>query len=344
MTKGSRSTSASTAAEGTDATSQEGETGLQVGRDVLRIEAEALVGLGERFDEEAFRRAVNLLLDCSGRVICMGMGKSGVIGKKLAGTLASTGSPSFFLHPAEAGHGDLGMVVDGDVVVALSYSGETAEILALLPRIKRLGVPLIALVGDTSSALAREGDVVLDVGVEEEACPLGLAPTASTTAALAMGDALAMAVLTERGFGAEEFAAVHPKGRLGRQLLRVRQVMHTGEELPRVHPGDRLDTVVEEMSRKRLGMTSVVDDEDRLVGVITDGDLRRLIRRSGVSPDCSARDCMTPDPVCISADALATEALRLLEEGAITSLLVVDDGGKLRGVVHLHDLWRTEMI
>lgn len=320
------------------------EETLSLAADVLRIEAEALLRLSERLDREAFGAALDELLQCRGRIICMGMGKSGVIGKKLAGTLASTGSPAFFLHPAEAGHGDLGMVVDGDVVIAVSYSGETGEILALMPRLKRLGVPMIALVGDTESSLSREADVALDVGVEEEACPLGLAPTASTTAALAMGDALAMALLRERGFGADDFAAVHPKGRLGRRLLRVRQAMHKGGEIPQVNPDDSLDAVVAEMSAKGLGMTSVVDDAGRLIGIITDGDLRRLIERSGVGPGCTAADCMTPDPICVAGDALATEALRYMEENAITSLLVVDGDRRVEGVVHLHDLWRTEMI
>lgn len=317
---------------------------LEIAQDVLRIESSAIEEVANRFASDAVDRVLDLMLGCAGRIICTGMGKSGIIGKKLAGTLASTGSPSFFLHPAEAGHGDLGMVVDGDVVIAISTSGETAEVLSLLPRIRRLGVPLIALVGKSDSTLAREADVSVDIGVEEEACPLGLAPTASTTAALAMGDALAMALLNERGFDADDFAAVHPRGRLGRELLRVRHAMHVGEEVPRVREDDGLHSVVEEMSAKQLGMTSVVDDEGRLVGIITDGDLRRLIERGGVEAGCTAGDCMTEGPICISSDELATEALRIMEERKITSLLVAGEDRRVQGVVHLHDLWRTELI
>ncbi|MFQ5744251.1 MAG: SIS domain-containing protein [Acidobacteriota bacterium] len=317
---------------------------LEFARQVLRIEARALSGLAERFDEEVFDRALQLLLDCRGRVVCCGMGKSGIIGKKVAGTLASTGSPAFFLHPAEAGHGDLGMVVEGDVVIAISHSGETKEVVAMLPSIKRLAVPLIALVGELDSTLAGEADVALYVGVEEEACPLGLVPTASTTAALAMGDALAMALLLERGFSAEDLAAVHPRGGIGRRLLRVRHVLHTGSELPRIEVSATIEEVVNEISRKGLGMTSVVNEDGRLVGVVTDGDLRRLLGKGARALEGRVSDYMTPGPICVDADALATEALRMLEEKKITSLLVVDEDGRPEGVVHLHDLWRTEMI
>lgn len=318
---------------------------LELAREVLRIEARALARLADRFDADAFDRALDILLGCAGRVVVSGMGKSGVIARKLAGTLASTGSPALFLHPAEAGHGDLGMIVEGDVLVAISQSGDTQEVVALLPAIKRLGVPLIAVVGDTSSTLAREADVTLDAAVEQEACPLGLIPTASTTAALAVCDALAMALLQERGFSADDLAAHHPRGNLGRQLLRVHHVMHSAEDMPVVTASDALHEVLQEMSAKGFGMTLVVDDDGRLDGVITDGDLRRLLQDEGAAGlDRSAADWMTREPVCIDAAALATEALRLLEQSRITSLPVVDGDRRPQGVVHLHDLWRTEMI
>lgn len=321
------------------------EGALELAREVLRIEAGALAQLAERFDAEPFGRALDILLGCRGRVVVSGMGKSGIIARKLAGTLASTGSPALFLHPAEAGHGDLGMLIEGDVLVAISQSGDTQEVVALLPSIKRLGVPLIAVVGDTSSTLAREADVTLDATVEKEACPLGLIPTASTTAALAVGDALAMALLEERGFSADDLAVHHPRGNLGRQLLRVHHVMHTAEGIPSVPTGASIGEVLAEMSAKALGMTIVVDGDGRLQGVITDGDLRRLIEEVGAAAmERVAGDWMTTDPVCVRADALATEALRLLEQSRITSLPVTDEDGRPQGVVHLHDLWRTEMI
>jgi arabinose-5-phosphate isomerase len=318
---------------------------LELAREVLRIEALALAQLAERFEPEAFDRALDLLLGCSGRVVVSGMGKSGIIARKLAGTLASTGSPALFLHPAEAGHGDLGMLVEGDVLIAISQSGNTNEVVAMLPTIKRLGVPLIAIVGAEGSTLAREADVVINAAVEQEACPLGLVPTASTTAALAVGDALAMSLLEERGFSADDLAANHPRGSLGRQLLRVAHVMHTGAEMPLVAEDAMMAEVLGEMSAKGLGMTTVTGAGGRLVGVITDGDLRRLLEARGEAALGSrAGDWMTPEPVCIRADALATEALRRLEESKITSLPVVDDEHRPEGVVHLHDLWRTEMI
>lgn len=318
---------------------------LEVAREVIETEARALTSLAERFDTEAFDRALDLILACTGRVVCVGMGKSGIIAKKLAGTLASTGSPAFFLHPADAGHGDLGMVVEGDVVIALSYSGETRELLTLLPAVKRLGLRLVALVGDPESTLAREADVVLRADIEAEACPLGLAPTASTTAALAMGDALAMALLEERGFSVDDFVATHPRGSLARELLRVKDVMHVAPEVPRVRADAPLTQVVAEMSRKGFGMTSVVDADGQLQGIITDGDLRRLLENTGgMADDAVAADAMTGDPVCVEKTALATEALRLMESRRITSLLVVDADRRPEAVVHLHDLWRTEMI
>jgi len=318
---------------------------LELAREVLRIEATALKSLADRFDGAAFDRALDILLGCGGRVVVSGMGKSGIIARKLAGTLASTGSPALFLHPAEAGHGDLGMLIEGDVLIAVSQSGDTKEVVALLPSVKRLGVPLIAIVGSTASTLGREADVTLDAGVEKEACPLGLIPTASTTAALAVGDALAMALLEERGFSADDLAVHHPRGNLGRQLLRVHHVMHTADDIPSVPADAGIREVLAEMSAKGLGMTLVVDADGCLEGVITDGDLRRLVEQSGESAlERSASDWMTRDPVCTGAEALATEALRLLEESRITSLPVIDGERRPQGVVHLHDLWRTEMI
>lgn len=320
------------------------EEALDVARQVLRIEAATISDLARDFDAEAFDDALEAMLRCKGRIVCMGMGKSGIIAKKIAGTLASTGSPALFLHPAEAGHGDLGMLTDGDLVIALSHSGETAEVIALLPAIRRLDVRLIALVGDRESTVAREADVVLHVGVEEEACPLRLAPTASTTAALALGDALAMALLHERGFGVDEFAAMHPRGSLGRKLLRVRAVMHRGADVPAVGPTATLREVARVMTSKRLGMTAVVDTDGKVLGIVTDGDVRRLVEGDLEPRSQRAEAFMTREPAVISGDALATEALRELEARKITSLLVVDSGHRLEGVVHLHDLWRTEMI
>ncbi len=329
------------AAERTDTARR--RAGLEMAREVLQTEAQALQKLAERLDEEALGQALDRLRACDARIVCSGMGKSGIIARKLAATLASTGSPAFFLHPAEAGHGDLGMLVDGDVFFALSHSGDTGEIVALLPAIRRLKVELIAMVGDIDSTIAREADVVLHVDVDVEACPLGLAPTASTTAALALGDALAMALLKERGFGAEEFARFHPKGSLGRRLLRVRTVMHTGDQVPRVGETASLAEAIEQMTAKGLGMTLVESVDGKFAGIITDGDIRRLAQ-SGIDTDQSARSCMTPDPVFVAADALATEALRLLEESRITVLIVDDGDRRALGVVHLHDLWRTQMV
>ena len=323
---------------------------LDEAREVLEVEARAILALGERLDS-SFERAVDLLAACQGRIVTTGMGKSGIIARKLAATFASTGSPALFLHPAEAAHGDLGNVVEGDVVVALSHSGETGEIARLVEIIKRLGVPLVVLTGGRTSTLAGHADVVLDVAVEAEACPLGLAPTASTTAALAMGDALAMSLLRRKGFRPEDFAAVHPGGRLGARLRLVSDVMHTGNAIPRVAPDVLLPEVVSVMSNGRLGIAVVVDAEEKLAGVLTDGDLRRLLQ--GQAPggndasdilSLAAGDCMTRQPRTIGPRALASEALRLLEEHRITSLVVTDAQRRPLGVVHLHDLWRTELI
>ena len=316
---------------------------LETARKVLEIEARALGELVHRLDA-GFVRAVEILLACQGRVVVTGMGKSGIVGQKISATLSSTGTPSFFLHPAEALHGDLGRLVRHDVLVALSYSGETEELLRLLDTVKRLGIPLISLTGSLQSTLAQASDVVIDVGIREEACPLGLAPTASTTAMLAMGDALAMALLERRGFNEEDYAALHPGGELGVKLRRVENVMHTGEQVPRVLPETPMPGVIYEMSKKGLGHTAVVDSSNRLLGVVSDGDLRRFLEREGNRAlSLTAADCMTRSPVTIGRSELATKALNLMETRKITSLLVVDSAGALEGVVHIHDLWATQM-
>lgn len=314
-----------------------------VARKVLETESAAIRALISRLDE-SFDRAVELLASCTGRVVATGMGKSGIICRKIAATLASTGTPALFLHPAEAIHGDLGMLVSGDVVLALSNSGETGELVQLLETIKRLGLPLICMVGNPNSTLARSGDVVLDVGVNQEACPFGLAPTASTTAALALGDALAIALAQKKGFRMEDFARLHPGGKLGKRLARVSELMHTGDQIPKVPVDSRMDEVIYEMSRKGLGVTSVVETGDRLVGVISDGDLRRLLQREREQVlSRSAGQCMTRNPQTIAPDELATRALNIMEQRKITSLMVTDASGRIIGIVHLHDLWGTEM-
>jgi arabinose-5-phosphate isomerase len=316
---------------------------LETARKVLEIEAKALSDLLARLDQ-SFVRAVDILLNCRGRVVVAGMGKSGLIGQKISATFSSTGTPSFFLHPAEALHGDLGRLVQNDVLMALSYSGETEELLRLLDCVKRLAIPLITLTGKSHSTLAQASDAVIDVGIRQEACPLGLAPTASTTAMLAMGDALAMALLEKRGFKEEDYAALHPAGGLGVRLRRVESLMHTGEQAPAVRPETPLTDVIYEISKKGLGHAAVVADGNLLVGVISDGDLRRFFQREGNRAlSLVAADCMTREPVTIGRKELATRALNLMETRKITSLLVVDGEGKLEGVVHVHDLWRTEM-
>lgn len=312
-------------------------------RKVLETEANAVRALVERLDER-FDRAIDLLLTCRGRVILTGMGKSGVICQKIAATLASTGTPAFFLHPAEAAHGDLGVIQGDDVVVALSYSGETDEILNLIETIRRLGAKLIAMTGAPRSALALAADVALDCSVTEEACPMNLVPTASTTAALAMGDALAMVLLREKGFRQEDFASLHPGGRIGKRLTRVDSLMHTGKHCPTVSAGTGMRDVFYEMSSKGLGMTCVVDGGDALLGIITDGDLRRHMERGGDIRALTAADVMTRGPVSIPPGTLAAEALNIMENRKITSIVVVDgDPRRVVGVVHVHDLWGTEM-
>jgi len=312
-------------------------------RKVLEIEAAAILALLPRLDER-FDRAVDLLRGCQGRVILTGMGKSGIICRKIAATLASTGTPAFFLHPAEAIHGDLGVIQTNDVVVALSYSGETGEILRLLETIRRLGARLIAITGMPASTLAQAADVALDCSVTEEACPLNLVPTASTTAALAIGDALAMTLLAAKGFRVEDFASLHPGGKLGKRLMRVESLMHGGAHCPSVRADTRMRDVIYEMSRKGLGMTCVLDGAETLLGIITDGDLRRHMDRAANILELAAADVMTRGAVSIPPSTLAVEALNVMEQRKITSIVVVDpQSQRVAGVVHLHDLWRTEM-
>lgn len=312
---------------------------------VLRVEADAVLRMAERLGGE-FERAAEILNQCRGRVIVTGMGKSGLVGKKIAATLASTGTPAFFLHPAEACHGDLGTVTGEDVILAISNSGETEEIIGLIPYLKRFDVKLISMTGKGVSTLSRASDVTLDIGVREEACPMGIVPTASTTAALAMGDALAVVLLTMKGFREEDFAAFHPKGSLGKKLLiRVSDLMHSGEGVPMVRPETPMTETVIEMSSKRLGVTTVVDEGGRLKGVITDGDLRRGIEKwSNKFFEMKAEEVMIKDPKTIQADALAAKALAVMERHSITSLVVPDGDGRLMGIIHLHDILRQGIV
>jgi arabinose-5-phosphate isomerase len=311
---------------------------------VLRLEADAILGLIPKLDE-SFERAVALLRGCTGRVIVTGMGKSGLIGRKIAATLASTGTPAYFLHPAEGVHGDLGMVARGDVVIALSNSGETDEVLAILPLLKRLGVPIVLLTGNPGSALARQCEVVLDVGVPEEACPMNLAPTSSTTAALAAGDALTLALLELRGLRPEDYAALHPRGALGwRSLFKVADLMLTGDAIPIVPDTTPLRGVIVEMTQKRKGMTTVVDREGRLLGVITDGDLRRLHLRGDSIEDLTAGQVANREPKVIGSEDLAAKALEVMETWQITSLVIVDQARRPVGLIHLHDVLRAKIV
>jgi arabinose-5-phosphate isomerase len=325
-----------------------------IGENVVRIEAEALRTLADRIASpmaDGFSRAVELLFSCGGRVVVTGMGKSGIIARKIAATLSSTGTPSLFMHPVEAVHGDLGMVVADDVVIALSYSGETEEILRLLATIKRLRVPLITMTGDSLcngaqklSTLAAAADVALDCSIAKEACLLGLAPTASTTTMLALGDALAVTISEKRGFRAEDFADLHPGGKLGKKLARVDSLMHSGDALPCVAPSTKMPDVIYEMSRKKLGLAAVVEN-GKLAGVFSDGDLRRLLEHRGKDAlDLTVGDCMTREPKVIGPNEFAATALAIMEEKKITSLAVVDADRRLLGIVHLHDLWGTEMV
>jgi arabinose-5-phosphate isomerase len=315
---------------------------------VLTIEAKAVAALVDRIDDR-FVKAVNLVLKCRGRVVVTGMGKSGLIGKKIAATLASTGTPALFLHPAEGIHGDLGMVTRGDTVIALSNSGETEEIERMLPSLKRLGIKIIAFTGNPESTLAKNSDVVIDVGVEEEACPLGLAPTASTTATLAMGDALAVVLLEQRGFKEEDFACFHPGGALGKKLLlRVRDLMHTGDAIPLVSEETVIKDAIYEISSKKMGITAVLNAEGRLVGVISDGDLRRWMEKTEKSGENlltkKAKDIMTRKPKVSNKDSLAAEAVAVMEKNSITCLIVSDNDARPEGVIHLHDLLKAGVV
>jgi arabinose-5-phosphate isomerase len=319
-------------------------TALDLARQVLAIEAKAVEALITRLDGE-FIRALRLILHCRGRVVVSGMGKSGHIARKIASTMASTGTPAFFVHPGEASHGDLGMITDHDVLIALSNSGESPELLTILPIIKRRGAKLIAMTGNPASSMAREADVHLDASVAQEACPLGLAPTASTTAALALGDALAIALLDARGFGAEDFARSHPGGALGRRLLvHVGDLMHSGDALPKVPDTALLTEALLEMSRKGLGMTAIVDDADHLLGLFTDGDLRRALDKTLDIRAAKVAEVMTRNPRAINPDKLAAEAVQMMEQYKINGLLVVDANGHLVGALNMHDLLRAGVV
>ncbi len=328
---------------------------IQIARRVLDIEAEAVAGLSERLGDE-FTRAVEIILSATGKVIVTGIGKSGIICKKIASTLSSTGTPAFFLHPSEGVHGDIGMLMRNDVIIAVSNSGETDELVKILPIVKRMGIKMIAMTGDIKSTLARAGDVALDVGISEEACPLGLAPTASTTACLAMGDAIAVALLERRGFQKEDFALLHPAGTLGRGLLKVADLMHKGEEIPLVRMDANMKDAILEMTAKRLGITGVVDESRRLVGIITDGDLRRALEVKGNILDSTIADVMTRRPKVIGNDLLAEAAMKKMEEHSITALFITDTaipdssvqkgevGGEVVGIIHLHDLLKAGVV
>jgi arabinose-5-phosphate isomerase len=321
---------------------------IEQAKKVLRIEADAIASLIDRIDEN-FDRAVDLIMNCKGRVVVTGMGKSGHIGNKIAATLASTGTPALFLHPAEGIHGDLGMVTKGDLVIALSNSGETEELSRMLPSLKRIGIKIIALTGNLDSTLARNSDVVVYVGVKEEACPLGLAPTASTTATLAMGDALAVVLLNRRGFREEDFACFHPGGSLGKRLLlRVRDIMHTGDAIPKVSVDTLIKDAIYEISSKKMGVTAVLDPAGSLLGVISDGDLRRWMERTEKTGENllvkKAGDIMTHDPKVIAKEALAAEAMAIMENSSITCLMILDADRRPEGVIHLHDLLKAGVV
>lgn len=317
---------------------------LALAREVLHTEADAIVALSDRLGDD-FLAALELILQCSGRVVVTGIGKSGHVGNKIAATLASTGTPSFFMHPAEAAHGDLGMLTEQDVLLALSNSGESAEVVALLPAIKRRGIPIIAMTGRPQSTLGREATVHLDAAVEKEACTLGLAPTTSTTAALALGDALAVTLLDARNFKPEDFALSHPGGSLGRRLLvHISDLMHSGDTLPRVPSGSSLKEALLEMTRKGLGMTAVVDDADNLIGIFTDGDLRRTLDQTLDLAGLTIDDVMTRNPRTIAANLLAVEAVKEMERRKINGLLVVDPHGRLAGALNMHDLLKAGVV
>ncbi|BCB95219.1 D-arabinose 5-phosphate isomerase [Dissulfurispira thermophila] len=318
---------------------------LDIAKRVLTIEAEAVSALTEKLNSD-FERAVEIIFNSKGRVVVTGMGKSGLVGKKIAATLASTGTPAFFLHPAEASHGDLGMVTSDDIIVAISNSGETEELVGLIPFLKRFNVSLISLTGNPNSTISKAADVTLDVSVKEEACPMGIVPTASTTATMAMGDALAVALLIKRGFKEEDFAFFHPGGSLGKKLfIKVKDLMHTGDALPLISPDISMIEATVEISSKRLGVTIVADNNRKILGVITDGDLRRGIEKWGKAFfDMKARDVMTKNPKTITEDELAVKALSIMQKHSITSLLVPDDNDRAIGVIHLHDILRQGIV
>lgn len=318
---------------------------LDIAKKVLKIEAEAVSALTERLNSD-FEKAVEIIFNSKGRVVVTGMGKSGLVGKKIAATLASTGTPAFFLHPAEASHGDLGMVTSDDVIIAISNSGETEELINLIPFLKRFNVSLISMTGNAESTLSKAADVTLDVSVKEEACPMGIVPTASTTATMAMGDALAIALLIKRGFREEDFAFFHPRGSLGKKLfIKVKDLMHTGDSIPIVLPGTPMTEATVEISSKRLGVTIVADKQRRIIGIITDGDLRRGIQRWGKEFfEMKAEEVMTKNPKAISGEELAVKALATMERFSITSLVVPDDEGRVAGIIHLHDILRQGIV
>lgn len=322
--------------------SKDPNAALETAARVLELEAQAVHALRARLDR-SFARAVDIAAGCVGKIAVAGMGKSGIICKKIAATLSSTGSPAIFLHAAEAVHGDVGLLGKQDVVLAVSKSGETAEILQILNIVKRLGLPLIAMTGNPGSTLARMAEVNLDVSVAEEACPFGLAPTTSTAAAMAMGDALAMALMERKGFQLSDFANFHPAGSIGKKLMRVTDLMHRGDAVPKVFEATPMSDVIYEMSRKKLGMTAVEDAGGKLAGVISDGDLRRLLERAPDPLRLKAADCMSRNPKAISGDQAATAALAMMEALKITSLVVIDAENRIQGVIHIHDLWRTQM-
>jgi len=315
---------------------------IDLAKKVLEIESEAISNLIPRLNKE-FEKAVHAIYNCKGRIVLTGMGKSGIICKKISGTLASIGMPSFFLHPAEAIHGDIGMVQQDDIIIAISYSGETEEITKLLELIKRIGLMVIAMTGSKDSSLARHSDIILDVRVEKEACPFDLIPTSSTTAALAMGDAIAIALLNLKGFKEEDLMTYHPGGTIGRKVLKVENLMHTGDQIPKVYAQASMREAIKMMSEKKLGVTSVVDDSNTLLGIITDGDLRRLLEKHYNLLEKSAHECMTLNPKLISKKELAAKALNIMEQLKITSLLIVDEQKRIEGIIHLHDLWRTQL-
>ncbi len=316
---------------------------IETGKKVLQTEANAILKALHRIDHR-FEAAVDILFSCRGQVVVTGMGKSGLVGRKIAATMTSTGSPAIFLHPAEAIHGDIGIIHPEDVVIVLSTSGETGEVTRMLDYIKRLGIKLIALVGNPRSTLARQSDVFIDCSVEKEACPIGLVPSASSTLALAVGDALSIALMEKRGFSEEDFRYFHPGGQIGKRLLKVKHLMHKGRQMPVADVGARMKSVIRTINEKKFGVAIVVRDRVHVAGIITDGDLRRLFLKGTDFAAARASACMTAGPLCIGEDKMAVEALKIMEDRAVTSLIVVDDKNRLRGLLHLHDLWRTEMI